>query len=223
MKRFWQKVNGGLLLGGVLLLGLIAFLIFKELQFRTEIPQIRDAAREAIEDLLELNCFPEDAIIGKELTKEQQTAQMQRFEHMLSESWDVNRSSTVFYTATDLREAYQAFLSNPLPITIEELSLSLSDNDIYVSQNGADFAKASITVEAMSAVFYGDGNALFYGDQILADSPSEKDAAIPHRGNYCGYFELELHRGNNGAWTAVGIIGYISLENEIQISREAAS
>ena len=89
MRNFWKKANRGLLLGGVLLLGLVCFVMIKEVQFRVEAPQICDRARETVEAMLNLNVSGETATIGQVRTVESRTREMERAEEMLSEYWDV--------------------------------------------------------------------------------------------------------------------------------------
>lgn len=208
MKRFLKKVNRGLLLGGALLLALIVFIVIKEVQFRVELPKIRESVKDSVQAMLDINLAPEGAKLGEEWSDTQKGTMKKRLEDVLVAHWDADGESNFYYTAAEVRAAYDEYLGWNCGVIFEEISLELSDNDILISQNGTDYAKVSVEIDAMSATWRGNEAFLFYGEGVYVESPISPVSAT-YRGRFEGWLEMELHRVG-GEWRVVGTSGYFS-------------
>jgi len=216
MRRFWNKANRGLLLGAVLLIALIVFIIVKEVQFRTELPEIRGTVKESLQAMLEVNIAPEGAQLGKAWSAEQKEIQRRRLENVLVTYWDADGTNDYYYTASEVRASYGEYLGKDCCVLFEEISLVLSDDDIRIVQNGTDYVTVSVEIDTMSATWIGDGEMLFFGESVYFE---EMEGVTPftYRGNYEGWFEMELHRVD-GAWRVVATSGYFSLAHKALVT-----
>lgn len=212
MKRFWKKMNRGLLLGGVLLLLLIGFIVLKEVQFRAEVPGIRQTVRDAMEALLELNLSEEETALGQVRTEAVRARQTERMEAVLSQYWDADAETEYYINVGTLRASFEEYLKEPLCVSFQEMDLSVSDREIEVRQNGTDYAVVSVEINSFSARYTGDGDSIFYGE-YYSDREPIGIALGQYIGTYNGYAEMELHR-KDGEWRVCGMSLYLQLMNK---------
>lgn len=203
MRRFWKRVNRGLVLGGVLLLILIGFIVIKEVQFRTEASQIRDSAKAAVEAMLDLNVSETSTVIGQVRSDEVSARARARMETMLSQYWDADADSDYYINVTAIRDSYETYLDEPVLVRFDEITLELPDRAIDVRQNGTDYAVVTLELDNLAARYQGDGEAIFFGEYY----GSEDGIGISlgeYVGSYYGYVEMELHR-KDGQWRTCGM------------------
>ena len=215
MKRFWNKVNRGVVLAVALILLLIGFAVVKEVQFRTEAPLIRDTAKTAIEELLLLNVSDEETVLGRVRSSDVQLRERDRLEAVLSEYWDADAESDYFMDAVSVRASFEKYLQAPVRMQARELTLSIADQDVSVRQNGTDYAVVTVEINALSARYRGDGEMLFYGEYYGGE---EIGVVLgEYLGAYDGYVEMELHR-RDGVWRVCGMSAWVQLRDKAVIA-----
>ena len=208
MKRFWKKVNRGLLLGALLIVLLLVFVIVKGVQFRAEIPKIRAVAVEGFEELLALNLAMDGQHTGVALTSEQQAEKMQDVEAYLQAYWDFDVKPDEYgwyVTADTLRRAAEAYFANDyVPCMAEEITLNVPDRAVTVTANGTDYAKVSFYADGLTVLLKGDADALFYGSDTYlptlgSEALSELKNAQAQYVTFETYVDFEMHRVG-GEW-----------------------
>ena len=211
MKRFWKKINRGLLLGGALLLALTVFVVVKNVQFKKEAPVIASRAREAVVSLLELNLAPRDAALSVPLSEASVREQKAGLEAHLKEYWEVTEGNYV--TANDVRLSFDELLSADVETLFYSVDVEIPDSAMQVRSSGPDYAIVSFEMNRVSAVFKGSGERLFTGEYYAESSTLRDDSAW--RGAYRGYAEMEMHRVD-GIWRVCGISIYLNLSGSVQ-------
>ena len=169
MKKWWKKINRGLLLGAVLLIGLIGFIVFKEAQFQKEIPTIQDTAEAYIHDLLELNLSLEGENLGKKLTEGQRAEKMAAMDRLIVDymaDGDGSKGSYHVYTAQQLRDNYEKTLEGKVQTIYRNLDFDIPENRIQVTQEGGDYANVSIYLQNVTVEGRGYLDQLFGGDYL---------------------------------------------------------
>ncbi len=170
MKRFWKKVNRGLLLGGALLLGLIVMIVIREVRFQKEVPEIEEVATSYIEEMVKLNLAPEGLRVGESLTQAQLDAKLQALAQLESDYWfreavgDNVRTLSFF----EIKKGFEDYWSQERSWVLEEVVFSFSKSNIEVVQSGPDYAKVQFFSNTVSAVVksYSDyGFPLYLGQQ----------------------------------------------------------
>ena len=215
MKRFWNKVNRGVVLAIALILLLVGFVVVKEVQFRMEAPLIRDTAKTAIEELLLLNVSGEETVLGQVRSYDVQLRERDRLESVLSTYWDADAESDYHLDAVSVRAAFEKYLQAPVRMQMRELTMSIADQDVSVRQNGTDYAVVTVDINALSARYRGDGETVFYGEYYGGE---EIGVVLgEYLGAYDGYVEMELHR-RDGAWRVCGMSAWVQLRDKAVIT-----
>ena len=70
MKNVYKRINRGLVLAGVLLVGFVIYVISDTLQFKKTKPLLKDMAADYMQKLCELNVTPEKYRSLEELAKQ---------------------------------------------------------------------------------------------------------------------------------------------------------
>ncbi len=198
MKHFWKKANRGLLLGALLLVTMISFIIVKNVQFRSETPEIEAIAQAGLEELLALNAAPDGMRVGDTFTEAQKNAKKAELEEYLQKYWDFSGDSNVYYLTADLvRKNYAANVEQPLLCAVKELTINASSHSMSVLPNGTNYAKVDFSTDA-TILLTGNRHALFCGDEFrgldIGDTLSEETYV-----QYDIYVALEMHRVG-GEW-----------------------
>lgn len=210
MKRFWKKANRGLILGGALIVILLAVLLVGELRFRAETPVIADRACEAVASLLKLNISPEDAQLASPLSESARAERKAQMEAYLSEYWTADRSSLYYSEENDVRLAFDTLLGKEAAALFFDMDVEIPKGAVSVESNGPDCAMVEIAINRVNATFLGDGEQLFCGDLVEAGSLAREGGTQAYLGMYRGYASLEMHR-ENGEWRVCGISAYLNL------------
>lgn len=213
MKRFWKKTNRGLWLGGILILILIAFIVIKEIQLRTEAPVIAERAREAAVSLIKLNLSPKDAKLSSPLSEGSVKEKREELEAYLGAFWDADPpSSSLYYMytgANDVRLGFEELLLKDVSTIFYDVDVEIPDSAIEVKANGPDYALVYFELNRVSATFAGDGEQLFCGTYDWESMAKSGDSEV-FLGNYRGYATMEMHRVR-GEWRVCGISMYLNL------------
>ena len=222
---FWKKVNRGLLLGGVLLVGLIVFIVVKEVQFRREIPVLRETARDFLGATVEMNRI--EGTVGEDgkLTDAQKAARLEAFRTLIRTYWDASEKDITsglsdFQEATKLFEAYQESSREELM----EWHMNLPDRQIFIQSNGPDRAIVSINYYDLTVRSKGWKSEQIFlfdyyvmpsetgsgkGSSDLPEDFSEDDAVAVFDKSYSGIIYLDMKRTSEG-WKVVGIRSYVN-------------
>lgn len=88
MKHFFKRVNRGIVLGVVLLIGLAVFIWQDESNFQKETPAIEQTVTSYLDALSKINTFDTNLQkIGTTMTTEQQTAKLQELTKTIDQYW----------------------------------------------------------------------------------------------------------------------------------------
>lgn len=217
MKKFWRRVNRGILLGILLLAILVGFIVTKEVQFRMEASEIRERALATVEAMLSLNLSEESTALGDVRSAETRARETERMEAMLSTYWDADAESEYYLSAALVRSSYEAYLADPVSALFSEIDLSVSDREIGIRQNGTDYAVVTLEINNLSTRHQGDGDCIFFGDHFGASA--EEMPALEYQGSYYGYVEMEMHR-TGGIWRACGMSATLYMTNKTVVETE---
>ncbi len=213
MKHFWKKTNRGLWLGGALLLVTLIVIVVTALIFSVEKPLIRETVKDYVNDLIALNCAPQDAALGKKLSEADRRAKEAELEALLKNYWDLEDDTLVNgITGEEMRMAYASLLGDALRTRILEGEVRLSDRDIYISRQGPGYASVSLYVDTLSVTYEGAANGIFIGEEIFSDDEIKQDRYI---GSYSLELTLEMHRVG-GEWRIISCYGYLYEENAVK-------
>ena len=211
MRSFWKRTNRGLWLGAILLVLLIGFIVFKQVRFTLEKPQIRETAVTFVTELLEINKVP-DAVPGKTLTEAQKKAQTDALQSLLVEYWMEDPSAgtamNIYYFGGEtlgadelegILKEYQALPQN----RIHSMDVSVPEREITIRADGTD----RVSVEGVADVVVGmSGYDPLYGaGGLFPDKHGMTDLSgkegIPQNEWEAGYavsFDIEMMRTGKG-------------------------
>lgn len=218
MKKFWRRVNRGILLGILLLAILVGFVVVKEVQFRMEMSEIRGKALATVEALLSLNLSEESIALGEVRSAETRARETERMEAMLSTYWDADAESEYYLNAALVRASYEEYLAAPVSVCFSEIDLNVSDREIGVRQNGTDYAVVTLEINNLSTRHQGDGDRIFFGE-YFGGAEEEKLPSLEYLGSYYGYVEMEMHRVD-GTWRACGMSATLYMTNKTILESE---
>lgn len=217
MRSFWKRTNRGLWLGAILLVLLIGFIVFKQVRFTLEKPQIRETAVTFVTELLEINKVP-DAVPGKTLTEAQKKAQTDALQSLLVEYWMEDPSAgtaiNYFYLGVetlgsdDLEEILTEYQNLPQN-RITSMNVMVPEREINIRADGTE----RVSVDGVADVVIGmSGNDPLYGagglfpDRYGLADLSEKEG-IPQNDWEIGYavsFNIDMMRTGKG-WYVTGL------------------
>lgn len=227
MRRFKRKVNRGLLLGAVLLLGLAVFVIVSEVLFRQQIPDIRETVQAYVNALPGLNSLPEDAQVGQTLSAAQQEEQNRKLEAFLDQYWTEGEKSQgdgfyVTFSASDIRSYVQKLWNSPLSANFRDFSVLVPERSISVRASGAGYALVSVSVQDFNALCTGRADALFCGlcdeESVDAEVPGTdgaEEVRAERRVSYLMELSFEMKRVG-GEWKIVSVSGYCAPSAEYE-------
>lgn len=154
--------------------------------------------------------------MGEAWSDAQRETMCRRLEDVLVAHWDADGDSDYSYTAADARAAYEEYLDRKCRVIFEEIELELSDDDIKISENGSGYVSVSVEIDTMTAVWQGDGECLFFGEDVYVEEEGAVSTGT-YRGSYAGWMEMELHRVN-GEWRVLTTTGYFSLIHRMSMT-----
>ncbi len=219
MRRFKRKINRGLLLGAVLLLGLAVFVIVGEVRFRQQVPDIRKTVQAYVNSLPELNTLPADGKVGEVLTPAQKEEQNRKLETFLETYWANGEGSgglTFSYSAADFRAYAQKLRSAPIRATFRDFSVLVPEQSITVKAAGAGYATVSVAVGDFNVLCTGDAYALLCGlcdggtsawEDTEPGGGSPEESNPERRVSYRMMLNFEMKRVG-GEWKIVSVGGY---------------
>ncbi|NLJ31368.1 MAG: hypothetical protein GX424_07205 [Clostridiales bacterium] len=101
MRHFFKRVNRGILLGVILLIGLTVFIWQDETVFQKEIPSIESTTAAYMEGIGKINTSGKDfQKIGATMTKEQQKAKLTEFTDFINRYWIESESKNAISKST---------------------------------------------------------------------------------------------------------------------------
>ncbi len=209
MKHRLKKMNRGLLLGAVLLLGFVIFVMVKDAQFQKSVPDIKEMSKEYVEAMMALNEMPEGAMtedfhLTSQVT-EQKTAAM---EEILKKYWnaETKQKNLRGVSGIDLRRQYQDYVEREQFSQVFDIEFNLSEKDIEVKSDGPNRAKVSLFTEDLYVTFCGtEAYCLFLGgntwgvneieDMFVNFNPMEDPTRKKSNLRFRLDMELELVKG----------------------------
>lgn len=220
MKRYRKKLNRGLLLGALLLVGFIVFVAVKETQFQSAVPKIRELSKSYVEDLLRLNEMPDCALDADfyltSAVSEQKSAEL---ENILQSYWNVEtkQKNLQGLDGNELRQNYMERLQGEQFSTIYEVDCNILETNISVKNDGPNRAKVTVYTDGLFVTFSGTEIAcLFVGDTIWTQTeveeifeysnPLEVDGLTRKKANFGIRMELELELVKN-EWKMISCFG----------------
>ncbi len=231
MKHFWKKVNRGLLLGGVLLLGLVIMIVLRQVRFEKEVPEIKETAENFARELAQLNLTPERVSVGGKLSQEQLDKKLQELNAWGTAYWhhEKNNRQEDVLPFTDLEEAFTTYWNRERIFLLESIDLSVGEHDIEVTQSGPDYAKVTLLSDTVSArvwayeesgfaIYMGnirnnyiDTEVILPGDKVeidpgIGDSDTEEKVLTAYDCFYMVSMSIELKRVD-GEWRVVSFYG----------------
>ena len=238
MKKWWKKVNRGLLLGAALLVGLIGFIVFKEIQFRQEVPKIQETAEAYVQEFLALNLSLEGEELGVALTDAQRAEKMAAMDRLIADYMATGDGTIGNYhvlTAADIRANYEETLK-VVPLALyRDLDFEIPENRIDVTSEGNDYAVVSIYLQNISVEACGKFEQMFGGEPIkfydygLEVYDKELIEVEPEEGTvdefldtswkactYGGNVMLQMQRVN-GEWRITGAYCYTWVQSAREI------
>lgn len=215
MKIRRNKINRGLVLGAVLLLGLTCFIIIKEVSFKSEKPLIADTVQEYIEKLAALSVAEDGAVPGHKLTEAQKKARLGLFDALTDEYWLGNVSERDI-SGEPLEKTRQDYIDCWLSgvIGVEYTDIDVPQSEIEVTSDGPDRAKAELRISGIVAEYNGIDNGNIYspflhsGTYIYYELDEGEYFTEKYRAVYDGDIEFELER-SGGKWRIISVSSYI--------------
>lgn len=96
-KNILRKINRGIVLGVVLLIGLVIFLVIDEQNFQRQQPEIQKMVEQYLQDVSEISLFPEQyRKIGQEVPAQVVEEKKKEMEDILNQYW-VRQTGSVNY------------------------------------------------------------------------------------------------------------------------------
>lgn len=178
MRQRLKKLNRGLVLGALLLVGLVIFVSVKEAQFQNSVPSIKELSEGYVQDLLQMNEMPNDALDEKfyltSAAAEQKSAEL---EHILQKYWNAETKQTNLsgLDGNSLRKQYGERLESEQFSRVFEVECNILEKDIKVTSDGPNRAKVSLQTDEVFVTFSGaEFSCLFVGDNVLTQTDLEE-------------------------------------------------
>lgn len=178
MKLRLKKINRGLVLAAVLLIGLVIFIIVDNHNFKSEKPDIERTITDYVSELSALNITPEKyQASGKKYSSEDADKRISEFTEFADKYWitvDENPNSMVWYTyKNEFRGSMERILEDAEGSYITDCSAEV--NDCKINKDGPNAALVQCTVRfiftgTQSCAFIGAGG----GDWSYSWSPEEQ-------------------------------------------------
>jgi len=236
----WNKINRGLVLGAVLLIGLVGFIVFKHTQFQREIPTVREQVKAYVNGLLTLNLSPDGAEVGSALTDAQKVQKLSEMDGLIATYW-TGESEKGYLDSDDVRANYEDTLKGISRARILNYTWEPLDKRITVTANGTDYATVQLNLENVTVESQGKLEELFvcnnlqylytedmYMGEGIEIKPMEKEDGEglgldtgTYRSVFSGYMSLTLKRVD-GEWRITGVQGALHLRAVSAIEEVAA-
>lgn len=205
MHLFWKKVNRGLLLGGVLLLGLIVMIVVHNLRFSMEKDDILKISEDYVQTMLNFNQLSKNATVGEKLTDAQKQAELDALNAAFAKNWYEGESDirSSFCSSTDLRLKLVERHANELTCVPTDVKGIINRSGCTVTQDGPNRALCTVSLLDLNATVYGDGSlfGLVEGGVYYEGDIEDSALAVSYYGSYT--FELERV---NGEWKIVSVL-----------------
>lgn len=131
MKRFWKRVNRGLVLAAVILVGLVIFIQIDQYQFKSSKPEIEQMTREYLERVRENNQL-------------EPKARMEQTRLLLTEYWK-DSGNVMNGVSKRNMESYLDYVQNGEFEQLDDYADRI--NDIEISKSGPRAASVSVSYE----------------------------------------------------------------------------
>lgn len=208
MMHRWKKLNRGLLLGAVLLVGFVVFVIAQNAQFQKSVPDIRELSQDYVAAMMDLNVLPDGAMTEDfYLTSQAQEQKLSEMDDILNTFWNAQtkQESLNGVSGDKMRQQYQEALAREQFSRVLAIEFNLSDKDIEVNSDGPNRAKVSLFTDDLIVTHTGDeGQCLFFvntwgineiEDMYEKDNPMENSAQRKSTYRLNMDLELELVKG----------------------------
>lgn len=166
MKHYWKKLNRGLLLGAVLLVGFVIFVIVQNAQFQRSVPDIRELSQDYVAAMMDLNILPDGAMTEDfYLTSKAQEQKLFEMNEILDALWNTQTKQENLdgVSGDKMRQQYQEALAREQFSRVLAVEFNLSDKDIDVISDGPNRAKVSLFTDDLIVTHIGDeGQCLFF-------------------------------------------------------------
>jgi hypothetical protein len=220
MKHFFKRVNRGIVLGVVLLIGLAVFIWQDESNFQKETPAIEKTVTSYLDTLSKINTFNTSLQkIGATMTTEQQTAKLQEFTKTIDQYWaesNVQNRATKPELLMQMKEMVsQNSKGNGY---IQKFTVRVNGTPT-VKKTGPSNATArvdyTIVMEYAGSPYYFDGDFMTSVSRFSgkADSAETKKDATLKRYNMGQNSSFELEK-IGGTWKIIATLGGSSSSGE---------
>ncbi len=175
--RMWKlkKWNRGLILGGVLIIGLVVFILVKSAQFEDEVPEIREKAEAYVQDFITMQYSPTGAEWGKTLNEADREAERQELYALIEKYWDTEEAPrdgvdvSAFIAGYEKRiDGAQYYLIAPAE-DAPSVEAPARIGEVRIKENGPDHVVVSIQIETvrLRVVAYDYNQVLYTPDQYM--------------------------------------------------------
>lgn len=213
MKHFLKRVNRGIVLGAVLLIGLAVFIWQDELAFQKETPAIERTVTEYLETCAKANVFDASLQkIGAAMTQKQQSDKLQEFNKILDQYWSTGNEDQ-YWRYNPLTERLKNTVSeNAKGKGYIQKFTSKLDGTPEITKAGPGNAKVKVNY---TLVFEYAGNPSFFPgdfpesvDRASGRGPSSGTTADPKKKRITSSrsFNAELEKIGN-SWKFTNISG----------------
>ncbi len=217
--RMWKlkKWNRGLILGGVLIVGLVVFLLVKSAQFEDEVPEIREKAEAYVQDFITMQYSPTGAEWGKILNEADREAERQELYALIEKYWDTEEEpwkgvdASAFIAGYEKRiDGVQNYLIAPAE-NAPSVEAPARISEVRIKENGPDHVVVSIQVETvrLKIVGYDHDQVLYtpnqygYTDDYISKPPYEgMEKPLPKDYFPSGHVTLDMVRVD-GEWRII--------------------
>ncbi len=149
MKNFMRKVNRGLVLGGVLIIGVTVYVVADYKRFDSEKPEVEELVREYVGAFAEFNITPEQyRETSIQYSKEDSINRIAEFNEFADKYWiDTENSELDIFSYFVNKDRFSAAMQNLIDFEergyITEFSIDITD--MKIKKDGPDAAVATFT------------------------------------------------------------------------------
>lgn len=157
MKNVYKRINRGLVLAGVLLVGFVIYVISDTLQFKKTKPLLKDMAADYMQQLCELNVTPEMYRSLEKLAKQPDYVKsiQDDLTKLLNENWkDVESAqSSYFYgmNRSEVEAGYNSYLKDSGDVYgyITKMTATVNNADCSVTKCGVNTAQVIMSFDCV--------------------------------------------------------------------------
>ncbi len=221
MKSKLKKLNRGVILAVVLLVGLVIYIVADNQMFKSEKPEIEQLVSDYVGEIAEINVAPEEyQVAGKAYTKEDSENRIEDYTNIIDKYWttvDESDNLLTWYSyKAEVKNAMEYLLSSPDNGYITSCTADVTD--CKINKDGPNSAVMTCTVRF---IFTGTESCALIGSGGIDYSYSYNDANLDNM-RKCSVEQdckFMLQRTSDG-WKIGGNEWYSYLANEMNIEAE---